>query len=85
MPSKISDFDRNNVGAILRGSGDWFSAKLLRLIAACDSDNLETLRSVYFDHVEAYELWLTRGEPRDPDISLRFVPEERGHNPEAYS
>ena len=60
MPSQISKFDRERVGSILRGDGDWFSAQLLRLIAHCDRDNLETLRSVYPDHVEAYEAWQRR-------------------------
>lgn len=61
LPSRISKFDRARIEQILAGDGEWFSAKLLRLIAHCDSDNLETLRSVYPDHVEAYEEWQRKG------------------------
>lgn len=55
--SEISEFDKNNIQQILRGHGDWFSAKLIRLIANCDKTNLEKIRSQFPDHVEAYENW----------------------------
>jgi len=53
----ISDFDKANVSRIVHGHGDWFSAKLLRLIHVADSTNVELLRRVYPDHVAAYEKW----------------------------
>lgn len=55
--SVLSPFDAENVGSILAGSGDWFSAQLLRLIAKADDKNLALLRSVYPTHVAAYEKW----------------------------
>lgn len=61
MPSKISDYDRKHVDEIIAGRGDWFSAKLIRLLHVCDHDNFETIRSVYSDHVEAYEEWQREG------------------------
>jgi len=54
----ISDFDRQNVKAILNGHGDWFGADLLRLIARADSENRERLRLAFPSHVEAYEAWM---------------------------
>ena len=60
--SKISQFDRDHIGDILRGMGDWFSAKLIRLLATCDPDNLEAFRVMYPDHVEAWEIWRTEGD-----------------------
>jgi len=55
--SEISEFDKAHVGDILAGHGDWFSAKLLRLIAESDHDNREALREAYPGHVAAYEAW----------------------------
>jgi hypothetical protein len=69
---------------ILLGHGTWFSAQLLRLIAKSDHENLQIIRSVYADHVEAYETWLATGR-EEPYFTDQPVPEERGHNPEAYA
>lgn len=81
MPSQISEHDKRRVGEILGGYGDWFNAQLLRLIAKCDQDNLETLRSVYPSHVAAYEEWY-RGEGLeskwDPQYGFYPKPGERG-------
>lgn len=60
--STISDYDRANMGKIVAGHGDWFSARLLRLIVKSDAVNLEILRSVYPKHVQAYEEWKERSE-----------------------
>lgn len=54
----LSSHDKANVGRILAGYGDWFSAELLRLIAHADKQNRERLWRVYPDHVEAYEAYL---------------------------
>lgn len=54
----LSDFDRRNIGPIMAGEGDWFSAVLLRLIAKADLANRSRLRLVYPEHVQAYEEWL---------------------------
>jgi hypothetical protein len=35
----LSEYDRQNVGRILGGEGDWFTAQLLRLIAKADGGN----------------------------------------------
>lgn len=57
MVAQLSDYDRSNVGNIISGEGDWFSAELLRLIAKADVENREQLRVAFPDHVEAYEQW----------------------------
>ena len=53
----ISDFDKAHIGDILAGSGDWFTAHLLRLCAHADHDNLERIRAGFPDVVAAYEEW----------------------------
>lgn len=61
---KISDFDREHVGEIVAGHGDWFSAHLLRLMAKADADNLALLGLVFPDHLEAFIAW--RDQPQSP-------------------
>lgn len=51
----LSDYDKENIGYILAGHGDWFSAKLLRLIAKADYENKEKLRREFPEHVKVYE------------------------------
>ena len=58
----ISEFDKNNVGQIIRGHGDWFGAKLLRLIRDADDINIEKLREAFPGHVWAYETWRYGGQ-----------------------
>lgn len=53
----MSDFDRAHVGDLIAGHGTWFTAKLLRLCAAADSQNLEKIRAAFPDEVEAYLDW----------------------------
>ena len=53
----LSEYDRANVGAIIAGDGDWFSAQLLRLIRKADFENRAKLRLGFPDHVAAIERW----------------------------
>ena len=46
---------------LLAGYGDWFSAKLMRLIMKADRENKERLRIAFPDHVQAYDDYM-RGE-----------------------
>lgn len=57
MTARVSDHDRENIDRIMGGYGDWFSARLIRLVAKADYQNRELLRQVFPDHVEAYEVW----------------------------
>jgi hypothetical protein len=58
MPrSSPSEYDKAHVEDIIRGDGDWFGAKLIRLIRDADADNRETLREAYPEHVQAFEEW----------------------------
>lgn len=43
----LSDYDKASVAQILSGHGDWFTAKLMRLIASADSLNREKLFQVF--------------------------------------
>lgn len=45
----------NQIADFLGGDGDWFTAKLVRLIAKADSENRERLRQGFPDEVAAYE------------------------------
>ena len=56
--SGISPYDREHMADIVAGHGDWFTAKLLRLIAKADSHNRSKLRLAYPEEVRAYEEWL---------------------------
>ena len=58
----ISPHDRENIGEIIAGSGDWFTAKLLRLIAKADRDNRQKLQLVFPEEVEAYEEWFNNAD-----------------------
>jgi hypothetical protein len=53
----MSEFDKAHVEIILRGEGDWFGAKLLRLISEADPQHREALRLGFPEEVEAYERW----------------------------
>jgi len=53
----LSEHDKEHIGDIIAGYGDWFSAHLLRLIRKADKINREKLRQVFPEHVEAYERW----------------------------
>lgn len=58
MAATVSDFDRAAIGSILMGEGDWFSARLIRLISKSDRANRELLRRVYPDHVKLVEEYI---------------------------
>ena len=53
----MSPFDKVNLGKIVGGYGDWFTAQLLRLIAKADDVNREKLRAGFPEEVAAYEVW----------------------------
>ena len=53
----ISEHDRQHIAAIMNGTGDWFTARLLRLCGAADRVDLERIRAGFPDEVEAYEAW----------------------------
>lgn len=53
----ITLHDRENIDRIMAGYGDWYTAKLLRLIAKADVQNIEKLRRMYPEEVAAYEKW----------------------------
>lgn len=53
----LSAFDRTNIGSIIQGHGDWFTAHLLRLIDTADPINRDRLRISYPEEVGAYERW----------------------------
>ncbi|QNN23548.1 hypothetical protein HED60_15105 [Planctomycetales bacterium ZRK34] len=55
---RLSDHDRENIHAILGGEGDWFSCRLLRLIARSDVDNRRRFRLGWPEHVDAVEEYL---------------------------
>ena len=67
----ISKFDKENVGRILAGDYDHFTALLLRLIAKSDSHNRRKLHIVYPDVVEAYENWFYK---EHNDVEGVYVP-----------
>ena len=77
---ELSQFDKENVGAILQGHGDWFSAQLLRLIARADWDNRAKIALVYPDHFKAWETWFNTDH--DAQWDDRPVNGEREHNEE---
>lgn len=56
----ITDYDRANMDRIMAGYGDWFTAKLLRLMAKADAENLDRLRQVYPEEVQAWVDWYYR-------------------------
>jgi len=61
----LSEFDKRHLGDLIAGHGDWFTAKLLRLIAKADHENREKLRLGFPEEVAAYERWLMDGDIED--------------------
>jgi hypothetical protein len=53
----LSAFDKANIGRIIAGYGDWFTAKLLRLIAEADVENRGRISIAFPEEVQAYENW----------------------------
>jgi hypothetical protein len=58
----LSDFDREHLGSILDGNGDWFTAQLMRLIAKADKENLAKLALTFPEEVHTYLDWARRDE-----------------------
>lgn len=54
----MSDYDRAHVQDILDGDGDWFTAKLLRLIAHADLINRAKLKVAFPEEVFLVETHL---------------------------
>ena len=54
---EISEFDRKNIGALVNGYGDWFTAQLVRLINKADMYNRERIRAGFPETLAAYEAW----------------------------
>ena len=48
----LSEYDKNHIKQILEGTGDWFTAHLLRLIHRAHGDNRQRLREAYPDEVD---------------------------------
>ncbi len=61
-----SSYDRERVGEILRGEGDWYSAHLFRLIAKADRANYAILKGAYPAHVAAVEAYMMHEAPELP-------------------
>ncbi len=61
-----SSYDKERVGEILRGDGDWFSAHLFRLIAKADRANYAILKKAYPEHVAAVEAYMMHEAPELP-------------------
>ena len=54
----MNSFDREHIGEIIQGHGDWFDAKLIRLIADAGTINRERLRTGFPEQVKAVEKWI---------------------------
>jgi len=51
----LSQFDRDNVEAILSGHGDWFTAQLMRLVVKADMKNRRLLTKGFPEEVALVE------------------------------
>lgn len=51
----LSQFDRENVGPILQGHGDWFTAQLMRLVLKADICNRKLLARGFPEEVALVE------------------------------
>ena len=66
MSETTTDFHELRIQQILSidipawqsGNGDWFTVRLLGLIAKADMNNRENIRNGFPAEVEAYERWL---------------------------
>ena len=55
----MSDYDKKNVGKIIRGHGDWFTARLFRLICVADDKNRAKLFKAFPDEVDVVHKYKT--------------------------
>lgn len=53
----ISDYDKEHIGEIIAGHGDWFTAQLLRLMHKADSENFAKLAVCFPKEALAYSKW----------------------------
>ena len=53
----MSEYDKQNIKAIISGNGDWFTAKLLHLIRDSDMSNRRRLFQVYPEEVHAVNVF----------------------------
>ena len=58
----MTQYDTTHITWILNGNGDWFTAKLFRLIASADTENKEKLALSFPDEVNAVHEFQT-GKP----------------------
>lgn len=49
----FSDYDREHIGDILAGAGDWFHADLIRLVGHADIFNRQRLAKAFPEVVDA--------------------------------
>lgn len=61
----ISKYDKENIGEILSGQGDWFTANLLRVISTADQNNRKKLYQGFPEEVDAICVFQT-GHPFEP-------------------
>lgn len=61
----LTKYDISNIDRILSGTGDWFSANLIRLIAQADSVNARILARAYPMEFIQYCKYKYGGVPRD--------------------
>lgn len=66
----LSNYDLAHLEDLIAGEGDWFSAKLVRLIKKADRSNRDLLRKGFPKEVMAVELWEMG---RDPRIAYEVV------------
>jgi hypothetical protein len=57
----VNAYDKEKVSDILAGHGDWFTAKLMRLIASADMSNREKLYLSYPEEVDCVRRFQTGG------------------------
>ena len=55
----MSPFDREKVAEILSGYGNWFNAKLLRLISEADKESREKMHKGFPEQVEIVHKYQT--------------------------
>ncbi len=60
----LSSWDRNHIADIMGGKGDWFTARLLRLIIVADAENRGKLALGFPEEVALAEDWLRGRIPR---------------------
>ncbi len=65
----MSEYDKKNINAIISGEGDWFTARLIRLIVHADMSNRRKLASVYPEEVYAVNVF-NYGEEKANEIRV---------------